>query len=227
MSLKTKITCIILCIVFITIMFLVYLNKKVVPIVSKYSTNELKRIVSLLINDSISDSKIKEYNIEDYIIMTKNSSGDIVTIDFNSNLLNNSLWELSELINQRLYNLKNNQDIEEILYFHNNDLFYQVPYGVISGLPIVSMIGPKIPIKIDVIGNVITGIRTEVMDYGINNALIKMYLSVDIEMLVMLPFTSETITVNNEIPVLIKLVQGNVPSIYGGMVSEKHLYNQS
>ncbi len=81
-----------------------------------------------------------------------------------------------------------------------------------------SAIGPSIPINIKYLGNVTSNLKTEVKEYGINNSLITIYVDINVEMLVILPFSSKEINITNLVPIVIKMINGEVPQIYGGLV---------
>ena len=68
------------------------------------------------------------------------------------------------------------------------------------------------------IGNVTSGIKTEVKEYGINNSLITVSVEINIEVMVILPFSSDYVNVTNQVPIAIKLIQGKVPNVYGGSI---------
>ena len=91
-----------------------------------------------------------------------------------------------------------------------------MPIGIVFKNTLLSSIGPKIPINLKIVGNVTSGIKTEVKEYGINNSLITFYSSVTVEMMVTLPFSSDYISITNLVPISIKLIHGKVPEFYGG-----------
>ena len=93
-------------------------------------------------------------------------------------------------------------------------IIYEIPSGIVFRNSLISNLGPKIPVKINLNGDVITDINTEVMSYGINNALIKVSVNVKVYMQVIIPFKTKEIVVEANIPVIMKLVEGNVPSYY-------------
>ena len=78
----------------------------------------------------------------------------------------------------------------------------------------IANIGPKIPIKFKTIGNVLSNIRTEVKNYGINNALITAYIDIKIECQVILPLNQENIEINQNNVVAMKVIQGKIPNYY-------------
>ena len=80
-------------------------------------------------------------------------------------------------------------------------------------------LGPKIPVKASVIGNVTSNIKTDLEEYGINNTLLKIYINVEININFIMPFVSQNIKVENEVPLVVKLINGRIPSVYGGSYS--------
>ena len=79
-----------------------------------------------------------------------------------------------------------------------------------------SNIGPKILINLKIVGNVTSGIVTDVKEYGINNSLVTLSVEIEVELMVVLPFSSDYVSFIYYIPIAIKLIQGKVPQVYGG-----------
>ena len=99
--------------------------------------------------------------------------------------------------------------------FNLNEEYFYVPSGIIFNNTLLSNIGPKIPIKLKLVGNVTSGIVNEVKEYGINNSLITISMEISVELKVILPLTTDYINITNYIPLAIKLIQGKVPVYYG------------
>ena len=55
--------------------------------------------------------------------------------------------------------------------------------------------GPKVPVKLSIIGDIVSTINTKVTNYGINNAIIEVSVLVEVEELVILPITTKKIKV--------------------------------
>ena len=86
--------------------------------------------------------------------------------------------------------------------------------GVVFDNIILANIGPKIPVKLNMIGDILTNINTKVTDYGINNAVVEIIVDVEVYEQVILPFTTKRITINTDIPIAVKLIQGEIPSYF-------------
>ena len=51
---------------------------------------------------------------------------------------------------------------------------------MVTGSSLLYNLGPKIPVKLSLVGDVVTGFSTDVTEYGINNALIKLMIDVKV-----------------------------------------------
>ena len=94
-----------------------------------------------------------------------------------------------------------------------------MPIGVIYDIPILIGIGPKIPFKIDIIGNTNNNVYTNIKAYGINNSIIEVILNINMNIQIILPFTSKEININKDIPLDTKIIEGKVPTYYGGITT--------
>ena len=91
-----------------------------------------------------------------------------------------------------------------------------IPTGVIFNNALLANLGPKLPIRIKIMGDIISNVYTKVTNYGINNAVVEVSIKVDVTAQAILPFSSKVIQVTSDIPLTIKLMQGTVPSYYFG-----------
>ena len=64
------------------------------------------------------------------------------------------------------------------------------------------------------VGNVVSSIETSISNYGINNAIVEVYAKVEVTEEVIIPFQTKRIKVVNNVPIAIKIIQGNVPDYY-------------
>ncbi len=216
---------------FLFLLFLILfriLNKKVTPILLSYATNESKKIATFLINDAISKKVVEELTVENLFLLTKNDKGEIISIDFNSVIVNKILSVTTNTVEVSLRYVEQGRfeelEISDALLVQYEDSFkkgnfYEVPLGVIFNNSFLSNLGPKIPVKINLVGNIISGVETKVTNYGINNAMIEVYVHLQVNIQVILPFLSDTVQVDTLVPIAMKLIQGSVPNYYGGNLS--------
>ncbi len=204
------------------------LHKRVSPILLAYATHESKKIATFLINDAISKKVVEELTTENLFLLTKNDNGEIVSIDFNSVIVNKILSLTTNTVEISLRYVEQGRfeelELSDTLLVQYEDSFkkgnfYEVPLGVVFNNSLLSNLGPKVPVKINLVGNIISGVETKVTNYGINNAMIEVYVHLQVNLQVILPFLSDTIQIDTLVPIAMKLIQGNVPEYYAGNLS--------
>ena len=203
-----------------------YFSKNISPFFLTYAEDEVRRFANLVINESINNEIIDEFDDNKIFEVVKNSNDEIQLISYNAKNVNILLNNFAMIIQDNLkalemgeyYNLENsskylNEYDSELL---NQGIICEIPFGAFLGNSLISNIGPKIPVKFNLLGDVNTDIRTNVKEYGINNALLEVSIEITVNFRVNLPFVSNIITVNNIIPISMKIIQGSIPDFYTG-----------
>ncbi len=196
-----------------------YFSTKLEPALKYYLSTEVKRVLSLVINDTISNTT---NNIDlNNIIVTNNNSN---TIDINTKYVNQILSNINKDIEKNLRlieagkinNLKkyfsslSDIDYEEL----KGGVIYYISSGNISRNILTNNIGPKIPIKFAMAGHVTSKIDSNIREYGINNALLEINVNVSVNMNVNIPFVTKEVKVETSMPLIIKVVEGEIPDYY-------------
>lgn len=224
---KKKINFVIFIVIILIIMIVLTLNfisLKVNPVLLDYAQMEARKIASIIINDAVNQNITNDIDIEELFIITRDTNNEVKTIDFNPIVVNQILTETTILVQSNLryleqgkvdmLNLMNNALIDYNQDKLKQGIIYEIPSGVIFGNSFLANIGPKIPVKFSLVGDIVGYINTNVTDYGINNALIEVNIVLELSEQVILPFVSEKITIDTTIPVALKLIQGSVPNYY-------------
>lgn len=203
-----------------------HIKEKIMPSLFKYGSLEAKKFSSIIINDAVDKYITEKIDINDLFLIT-NSDDEIKSIDFNTALINSYLTEATKSIQRNLKYIEEG-NIDKVEYqaglLENYDeknlrkgIIYYLNSGFIFNNPIFANFGAQIPIKISLTGDVVSNISTEVTNYGINNALIKVYANIKITENIILPFYDEEIELESKIPIALKLINGKVPSYYGNL----------
>ncbi len=201
-----------------------FINKKASTVIMNYASLEAKKLSSIIINKAISKHITEKIAPEDLFTITKDSNGEIKSIDFNSNVVNKFLTETTNSIQINLRNIEKGEIdalefSDSVLVDYDkknlkNGIIYEVSSGLIFNNALLSNIGPKIPVKISLLGDATSNVSSKVKNYGINNALIEVFVNISIKEKVILPFYKKTIKIDSKVPVAIKLVTGTVPKYY-------------
>ena len=218
---STKISTIIAFIIISTFFFLNYCGNKVLPILMKKAIIDSKKMAILIIKNSLNDEVLSTLEDDMYTVI-QNKNGEIQTIDFNPIIVNRFLTKTTSVVSENLKNLEKG-NIKDISFISSEDYDYknlkngiisQIPMGIITNNVLLSNLGPKVPVKINMVGNVVSNVETKVSNYGINSALLQVIVKVEVEEEVIIPFQTKNIKVINEVPVAIKVINGNVPEYY-------------
>ena len=223
---KNKILNLIIIIFILIIISVIYIfkvfNDRALPQFLSYSEIETTKIVTSIISSTVTEQVANSISVEDLFITTKDSNGNIKSIDFDTKNVNMILTRTVDVVEESLKYLETGQ-IEK-LKLNNASLtsdnklkkgiIYELPSGIIFNNVILNNILPKIPVKINLIGNIFCKLNTDVEDYGINNALIKVNINIEVEMKILLPFVSSNSKINVDVPIIMKIMEGNVPSYY-------------
>lgn len=209
------ITVIIICF-FISLFVLNVFSNTVLPVFMDYTVSKMKNASTTLIKNAISSELANLKSIDEMIIVTKGSDNEIQMIDFNSVIVNRVLTSITDKLLSNLKGIETDTTLfDSDIYKYSNGIVYDIPLGVVSNNIFLSNLGPKIPVKLNMVGDVSTNINTEIKEYGINNALVKISIDVSLNEKIVIPFISKTVNVSASVPISLKLIQGNIPIYYG------------
>ena len=191
-----------------------YINIK--PLIINYSEMEANKLSTLIINTAIKEENIKEleklYEVNNGII------------NYDTKKINDILTSLTLRI-QNCFSAIENGNVdnigEEILGKYNYENLKEgtilyIPMGYLTGSSFLANIGPKLPLKITLIGDIRTDIKERITDYGLNNALLKIYIYVEVVTQSIVPLVSSIQKTVVEYPVVLKIIEGQVPTYYVG-----------
>jgi len=194
---KNKLFLILFILIIVIFFSLHFISERLTPAIKNYSNLEIKHLVTEIITDTI-----KEIEIDDDILyVTKGKNDEISSIEYNTEKINNLLSDVNELLEIKINKIR------------NKVVFYIPSFAIISN-SLLANLGPKIPVKFTTIGNITNNVQTEVKDYGINNALVTVFLDININCKVILPVSEENIGINQRVQVAMKLIQGQIPNYY-------------
>ena len=191
---KIKKILIVVFIIFIipTILLLKVFDKKATPVIKNYANVQSKRIGIEILRSVATTEVNKVIKSNKLFEITKDNTGKIESIDFDTTVVNEALIAASKNVRARLKEIEKGKNLpEELIEDDNKDgVIFYVPIGIIFGNSFMSNAGPKIPVKIKYSGNVGLDIKTRVKEYGINSALIEIYIYIEVTQRTILPFSS-------------------------------------
>ncbi len=217
MSNKRKLFLIVILIIVAFFLLFQWFNSKVSPKLIYIAQKNLDKYVEGIASDfQIFLDESQEY--QDFLEVVLNQMGEIQSVDYQMEKIYSLASQLTEYIEQSLKRANKQQMIpyskSDFLNDQEDTLILDMPLGLVSNSPFLVNLGPKIPVVIHFINSVFTNVRTRLTNYGINNAMIEVYLNVTISYEVLLPITKEEHQKDYELLIDSKLIQGKVPDWY-------------
>jgi len=213
----------ILIIVF-TFFLLIKFSKNISSNLINISSLELNRVINVIITDKINNKIINKDTINDILIINKNNKDEILYVDFDLDKAYKTLDNISNILTNTFSNM---EDGEVSIAYLDKDFTHQVN-GMVLNIPIGSTlnnlyfynIGPKVPVRINFVGTVLTNLETKVTNYGLNNALVEMFVYIEFSCDIIAPFKTESIKLKYDAVIASMMIEGEVPNFYSGSIEK-------
>lgn len=198
------------------------LGNRLTPKIINIVKNNVTYYDNLLVEEYL-DTKVLSSNLIDEVIeLIKNKNEEIVGIDYKIG----SSYKISQSISSSLNLAKEKKDYTSYNTYSKNKngvMILSYPLGLASDNIFLQNLGYKIPVRLELNSNVLTGLKTKVTNYGINNALVELYLKVSFTSNIVYFSLDEKIDSNYEILLAAKMVMGNVPSYLNGYLEQENV----
>lgn len=215
-----------------TFFLLIKFNKKINDNLINISSLELNRVINLLITDKINNKILNKDTLKDLLIINKNNQDEILYVDFD---LDKAYKILDNVSNVLTGSFKNIEDGDISIAYLDKEFSHKVN-GMILNVPIGSTLdsvyfynlGPKVPVRINFIGTVLTNLQTKVTNYGLNNVLVEVFVYIDFSCDIIAPFKTERINLKYDAVIASMMVEGEVPNFYNGSLEKSsNIYSKN
>lgn len=144
----------------------------------------------------------EQYQYDDFVNVQRDSDGNIRTISLNMVNVNTLKSNIALTIQQELGNSQKQTG---------------VPLGTLLGADLFRGHGPKIPLKISVLGNTTVDLKSAFDSAGINQTRHQIYLEITTGVYSYLTGVSSEADVTTSIPVAETVIVGEVPQMYANL----------
>jgi sporulation protein YunB len=200
-KLKRNILIWIILIIGVGFLFLLQVEKRLLP--AAISTSEIKIknnlniIISKVINDVIAKNRV---DTNSFYSITLDNTGKLDSLSVNSILLNNLCNEMSVRIAQEVENI--------------NDSDFAIPLGSLIGLDSLANIGPRYAIKILPAAQASVDYESSFSAEGINQISFQLWLNVQVVARIVNPLDNTDIRVSKKAAMVNTVISGSVPDTY-------------
>ena len=103
--------------------------------------------------------------------------------------------------------------IQEELEREENSSF-KIPLGSFLGSKLFSGMGPKVNVKMQIVGDLDTDLRSEFTSAGINQTLHRIYLEIKCKVIILTPFETMEEEIKNQVLIAEGVIVGDIPNAY-------------
>ena len=119
--------------------------------------------------------------------------------------------------------------VEEGCYLSSDNSFYQrqlqnmsdqggviaeIKLGLLTNNPFLATIGPSIKLRYQTISAITSSIEEDINDYGVNHVMVSLKIVIKIQLLVLMPFYHDEFVHEYDYPLLMEIIEGEVPNWY-------------
>jgi len=180
---------------------------------------KLDKVMYQFFSDLITNDVINKESVNDILEITKNNRGEILTVNYDLEKTYKILTYVSQILKNGINDLENGKiDVkiyDKYLTTSKNGLVLNMPLFLGSENIFLNNVGPIIPVLINFNESLLTNIKTKVTNYGFNNALLEIYITVEMQKLIITPLKKNEDKFYYDILIGALVVNGSVPEFYG------------
>ncbi len=198
-------------------------NRAIKPTLIAYAESQSVNLATHMMNQAIKEEIGEGLNLSEIIKVVPYGNSTLTTFDTDkittvaNNIADRVLKNINEMERGEVFSpaAATGGEIEEVTPKPGEGIEFQIPLGKITNNVLLANFGPDIPIRFKAIGHIEYDIKTITKEHQINSTWyeVRLHMKVGIQMLV--PFTSEIITVPRNVLLASGEIKGDVPQFYG------------
>ncbi|KIL43697.1 sporulation protein YunB [Jeotgalibacillus campisalis] len=207
-----------------TLLALWTINVGIKPTLMNYAESQTKKIGALVISKAVNREIANIMDINEIIENVPTDSAEMVTTQFNTEIINRVQAETTQLVQEHLRAIERGDtsvlrsltdlDLEVEDSGDMEGIVYTVPLGQATNNVLLGNLGPEVPIRFHAVGDVTSNITSNIREFGINNAFVEVNIHLIVNVQIIVPFATRVTTIEQDIPVAMGLIRGKVPEIY-------------
>lgn len=209
--------------IFITIWII---DKGISPPLMEIAEQKTVEFATRTINAAVKSTE--RISFDDLVDLTIDTNGNVSTLGWNSQAFNRALRTATERAEYFLYQMNNGAELEiddpDVEPLDADDsvgdlpkrdpTVVEIPIGQATGNTILANLGPKIPVHFEIVGNITSDVVHEVKEFGVNAALIEIYIPVSVQVQIVIPFSTTIADVSTRVFIDSRVIMGDVPQFF-------------
>lgn len=193
----------------LVILFFIFVSVKLRPMIQNVTGNIAKQMMVSSINSVVlRELEEKQYQYDDFVYVERDSDGGIMAISLNMVNVNTLKSNIALTIQESLGDSQQQTG---------------VPLGTLLGADLLRGHGPRIPLRISVLGNITVELKSSFDSAGINQTRHQIYLEITTGVYSYITGVSATTDVTTSIPVAETVIVGEVPQMYANLTPDSNL----
>lgn len=207
---------------------MIFIDRAIKPTLMSIAEIKTDEFATRAINSAV--RFVEDYDFEDVLEITYDNQGNVVTYNWDPAVVS----EINRVATDRVEEYFRHVNRGEPMEYENplqepyeygdgaegraeqDPTLIEIPLGQATGNTVLANLGPKIPVNLELVGNVRTNVVREDEEFGINGAFVSVYIEVETDVQIIIPFTTEVTTVKTDIYVDGGVIMGAVPDFYSG-----------
>ncbi|WP_071393665.1 sporulation protein YunB [Bacillus tuaregi] len=207
-----------------TLICLWVIEKELEPTLMSYAKSESRNIATLVINNAV-DKQFNAAESEDLFRTIPNTDGSN-NIQLDTEKIIRKQTEIVSLIHENIKEAEEGNtdvlrsltdvEIEKKKHEEAKGINFSIPLGRATDNALLGNLGPDIPVEFYAIGDVQSDVKTKIEEFGINGGIIEIFIEVQVNIEIIVPFSSDITVVKRNIPIGMGVFRGDVPQFYNG-----------
>jgi len=197
---KKKVYGYVLFLVILALMSYYYIEINIKPTLISICEVKAKIIATRIINDTVREELKKDALKEQILIPTYDNDGRINMIRTDALVMNTISSNIANRVQENIVSLSNQK--------------FSIPLGSALDSQLLANKGPDLNFSIFHQGSVLVDFVTEFDESGINQTRYKIYITVAVDMRIISPVTTSSVTIKNNVLIAEIVIVGEVPDSY-------------
>ncbi|MEI3605490.1 sporulation protein YunB [Pseudogracilibacillus sp. SE30717A] len=210
----------------VIILSLWLIDRGIRPTLMDIANEKTIEFATRTINSAVKSTE--NISFDDLVDIQMDNNGNVATLGWDADAVNRALRTTTERAEYFLYGMNKGQQIDvndpdlQPIEFGDSvgDLaakdptVVEIPLGQATGNTVLANLGPKIPVHFEIIGSLRSDVVHEVKEFGVNAALVEIYIPVDVNIKIVVPFSTATAEVSTNVFIDSRVIMGDVPEFY-------------
>lgn len=209
--------------IFLTIWII---DKGITPPLMEIAEQKTVEFATRTINAAVKSTE--RLSFDDLVDLTIDANGNVSTLGWNSQAFNRALRTATERAEYFLYQMNNGEELsiddptvepldvdDSVADLPKRDpTVVEIPIGQATGNTILANLGPKIPVHFEIVGNITSDVVHELKEFGVNAALIEIYIPVTVQVQIVIPFSTTIADISTRVFIDSRVIMGDVPQFF-------------